>query len=105
MTDDYAASLTTDPVEGDVFFEESIELSRRIRALKLWLSLRYHGVAAFRAAIADNLAQARLLADLVDQEADARADGGRPAERGVLPLGRRRPRRARPRRTPRSSSR
>ena len=59
MTDDYAASLTTDPIEGDVFFEETIELSRRIRALKLWLSLRYHGLAAFRAAIADNLAPGR----------------------------------------------
>ena len=44
MTDDYAASLTSDPIEGDVFFEETIELSRRIRALKLWLSLRYHGL-------------------------------------------------------------
>ena len=66
MTDDYAASLTSDPIEGDVFFEETIELSRRIRALKLWLSLRYHGLAAFRAAIADNLRQARQLAVLVD---------------------------------------
>jgi glutamate/tyrosine decarboxylase-like PLP-dependent enzyme len=70
MTDDYAASLTNDPIEGDVFFEETIELSRRIRALKLWLSLRYHGLAAYRDAIAGNLRQARLLADLVDAEPD-----------------------------------
>ena len=48
LTDDYAASLSADPVEGQVFFEETIELSRRVRALKLWLSLRYHGLAAFR---------------------------------------------------------
>jgi aromatic-L-amino-acid decarboxylase len=68
QTDDYAASLTDDPVEGDVFFEESIELSRRIRAFKLWLSLRYHGLGAYRAAIADNLRQARLLARLIDDE-------------------------------------
>jgi aromatic-L-amino-acid decarboxylase len=68
LTDDYAASLTDHPVEGDVFFEESIELSRRIRALKLWLSLRYHGLRAFRAAIAENLRQARLLGDLIDDE-------------------------------------
>jgi aromatic-L-amino-acid decarboxylase len=67
-TDDYAASLSNDEIEGDVFFEESIELSRRARALKLWLSLRYHGLTAFRQAIADNLRQARLLADLVDRE-------------------------------------
>jgi aromatic-L-amino-acid/L-tryptophan decarboxylase len=69
QTDDYAASLSSDPVEGDVFFEESIELSRRIRALKLWLSIRYHGMAAFRAAVERNIRQARLLADLVDREA------------------------------------
>jgi aromatic-L-amino-acid/L-tryptophan decarboxylase len=68
LTDDYAASLSDDPVEGHVFFEETVELSRRVRALKLWLSLRYHGFAAFRAAIAANLAQARRLADLVDAE-------------------------------------
>ena len=33
------------------FFEETIELSRRFRALKLWLSLRYHGLEKFREAI------------------------------------------------------
>ena len=32
------------------FFEESLELSRRFRALKLWLSLRYHGMENFRLA-------------------------------------------------------
>src|SRR5262249_49857324 len=67
-TDDYAASLTEDPIEGDVFFEETLELSRRTRALKLWLSVRYHGMDAFRQAIAANLRQARLLADLVDRQ-------------------------------------
>jgi aromatic-L-amino-acid decarboxylase len=68
LTDDYAASLSDEPVEGDVFFEDTIELSRRARALKLWLSLRYHGLSAFRAAIAENLRQARLLAELIDSE-------------------------------------
>jgi glutamate/tyrosine decarboxylase-like PLP-dependent enzyme len=54
-TGDYARALTDDPVEGFAFFEESLELSRRFRALKLWLSLRYHGLAAFRAAIQKDL--------------------------------------------------
>src|ERR1039457_4362651 len=45
-TGDYAKQLSNDPVEGFAFFEESMELSRRCRALKLWLSLRYHGLAA-----------------------------------------------------------
>ncbi len=58
---EYARVLSTDPVEGFAFFEESMELSRRFRALKLWLSLRYHGFAAFRAAIQCDLAHARRL--------------------------------------------
>jgi glutamate/tyrosine decarboxylase-like PLP-dependent enzyme len=47
-TGDYARVLNADPVEGFAFFEESLELSRRFRALKIWLSLRYHGLNAFR---------------------------------------------------------
>ena len=70
LTDDYAASLTDDPIEGQMFFEETIELSRRVRALKLWLSLRYHGLEAFRESIAGNIAQARRLAGRVDAEPD-----------------------------------
>jgi glutamate/tyrosine decarboxylase-like PLP-dependent enzyme len=65
---DYARSLSADPIEGFVFFEESMELSRRFRALKLWLSLRYHGVAAFRQSIAKDLAQARRLANAIEHE-------------------------------------
>ncbi len=68
-TGDYAKSLLEDPVESFAFFEESMELSRRFRALKLWLSLRYHGVAKFREAIANDLANAQLLANLIGQQA------------------------------------
>ena len=67
---DYARSLTADPIEGFVFFEESMELSRRFRALKLWLSLRYHGVGAFRQSIAKDLAQAQRLADAIKRESE-----------------------------------
>jgi aromatic-L-amino-acid decarboxylase len=65
---DYARSLTEDPVEGFAFFEESLELSRRFRALKLWLSLRYHGFAAFRESIARDMAHAQRLADAIKNE-------------------------------------
>jgi glutamate/tyrosine decarboxylase-like PLP-dependent enzyme len=65
---DYAKSLVDDPVEGFVFFEESIELSRRFRGLKLWLSLRYHGLEKFRLAIANDLSLALSLASLVNAE-------------------------------------
>src|SRR5205085_1445885 len=62
---DYAKALEQDPDEGFAFFEESIELSRRFRALKLWLSIRYHGLGAFRAAIQRDLDHAQLLAEKI----------------------------------------
>ena len=65
---DYTKVLNTDPLEGYAFFEESIELSRRFRALKLWLSLRYHGMSAFRQAIAEDLRHAQLVAELIRKE-------------------------------------
>jgi aromatic-L-amino-acid decarboxylase len=65
---DYARSLTADPIEGFAFFEESLALSRRFRALKLWLSLRYHGMAAFRQSIAKDLAQAQRLANAIERQ-------------------------------------
>jgi aromatic-L-amino-acid/L-tryptophan decarboxylase len=65
-TGTYAKQLSGDPIEGFAFFEESMELSRRFRALKLWLSLRYHGLASFRAAIRADLEHAQRLARAVD---------------------------------------
>jgi glutamate/tyrosine decarboxylase-like PLP-dependent enzyme len=62
---DYAKSLYSDPIEGFAFFEESMELSRRFRALKVWLSLRYHGLERFRQAIQADLHHAQMLAQLV----------------------------------------
>ncbi|HEX4826245.1 MAG TPA: aminotransferase class I/II-fold pyridoxal phosphate-dependent enzyme [Candidatus Polarisedimenticolaceae bacterium] len=67
-TGDYARTLQSDPVESFAFFDESLELSRRFRALKLWLSLRYHGVDAFRDAIRGDLALAQRLASRIDAE-------------------------------------
>lgn len=64
-TGTYAKQLSSDPIEGFAFFEESMELSRRFRALKLWLSLRFHGLQAFRDAIRLNLDQAQRLAAAV----------------------------------------
>ena len=43
---EYVKTTSDDPIEGFAFFDQTIELSRRFRALKLWLSLRYHGLAA-----------------------------------------------------------
>ena len=65
---EYARVLSDDPIEGFAFFEESIELTRPFRALALWLSLRFHGLEAFRESIREDLRLARLLADLIDAE-------------------------------------
>lgn len=62
---DYVKVFSEDPVEAFAFFDETMELTRRFRALKLWMSLRYHGRRAFRDAVARDLSHARLLADLV----------------------------------------
>jgi aromatic-L-amino-acid decarboxylase len=70
FTGDYAKSLQEDPVEDFAFFDESLELSRRFRALKLWLSLRYHGLSSFRQQIENDLNCAKLLASLVEAEAE-----------------------------------
>jgi len=64
-TGEYARVLDSNGVEGFAFFDQSMELSRRFRALKIWLSLRYHGLRAFRDAIRADLDHAGQLADLV----------------------------------------
>jgi len=73
---DYARVLSQDPVEGFAFFEESMELSRRFRALKLWLSLRYHGLGAFRDAIARDLAHAQRLVRNIQARPELELLGG-----------------------------
>ncbi|MBA2347582.1 MAG: aminotransferase class V-fold PLP-dependent enzyme [Solirubrobacterales bacterium] len=48
--------------------DRTLEYSRPLRALKLWLAFRVHGADAIRAAIERNLAQAAMLAGLVEAE-------------------------------------
>jgi len=74
-TGSYARQLSNDPLEGFAFFEESMELSRRFRALKLWLSLRYHGLEAFRDAIRLNLQQAQRLSVAVEKHGELELTG------------------------------
>ena len=79
---EYARSLSTDPLESFSFFEESLELSRRFRALKLWLSLRYHGFERFREAVNKDLAHAQRLSERV--EAQERLELLAPTELSVV---------------------
>ncbi|MBX5441005.1 MAG: aspartate aminotransferase family protein [Solirubrobacteraceae bacterium] len=50
--------------------DQTLEYSRPLRALKLWLAFTVHGAAAVRAAIEGNLRHARLLAGLVRDHPD-----------------------------------
>jgi glutamate/tyrosine decarboxylase-like PLP-dependent enzyme len=68
-TGEYVRPMMDDPIEGFAFFEETLELSRRFRALRLWTSIQFHGLGAFRAAIHRDLAHARALAGRVAREA------------------------------------
>ena len=67
---DYVKVLNQDPIEAFAFFDESMELSRRFRALKLWMSLQYHGRRAFRQAIGRDLEHAKMLAEAVVSHRD-----------------------------------
>jgi aromatic-L-amino-acid decarboxylase len=52
-------AVLRDVTEGEVNFRDrSVQLTRGARALKLWLSLRVFGLAAFRAAVAHGMALA-----------------------------------------------
>jgi aromatic-L-amino-acid decarboxylase len=55
--------------------DTTLEYSRPFRALKLWLALRTHGAEAFRAAIEQNVQQARLLRTLIDGHDDLEVIG------------------------------
>jgi aromatic-L-amino-acid decarboxylase len=56
--------------ETFAFFDYGLELSRRFRALKLWLLLRYYGVPRLAAAIADDNALATYMAERIEQATD-----------------------------------
>lgn len=62
---DYVKVFNANPLETFSFFDESPELTRRFRALKLWMSLQYHGRRAFRASIRRDLDHAQLLGELI----------------------------------------
>lgn len=56
--------------ESFAFWDYSIELSRRFRALKIWMLLRYYGVERIRAAICENNALAEYFGECVSAAED-----------------------------------
>jgi glutamate/tyrosine decarboxylase-like PLP-dependent enzyme len=65
-----------------VFYEHGVQLTRSFRALKLWMSLRIFGLAAFRAAIDRGIALAEEAERML--RADARWDVVTPAQLAVV---------------------
>jgi aromatic-L-amino-acid decarboxylase len=63
----------------------TLEYSRPLRALKLWLALRVHGAQAFRDAIEGNLRQAQLLYDLAADHPDFETREHRP-QLSIVPI-------------------
>lgn len=75
------------PHEGDGLnaVDITLEYSRPVRALKLWLALRVHGAQAFRRAIEGNLAQAQLLYDLAEAHPHFRVQP-HPPQLSIVPI-------------------
>jgi aromatic-L-amino-acid decarboxylase len=67
---DYIKIFEQSEDESFAFFEYGVELSRRFRALKLWLLLRYYGVPRLAAAIADDSALATYMAEQIEAAED-----------------------------------
>jgi glutamate/tyrosine decarboxylase-like PLP-dependent enzyme len=61
---------TSDREEAHAFWDYGIELSRRFRALKIWLMLRYYGARRVSASIAEDNALAGFLAAQVEAADD-----------------------------------
>lgn len=65
---EYLEKNTRGLASGDNWFSEfGLQLSRRFRALKIWMSLKEHGSERFGRMISRNVEQAYYLAELVDQ--------------------------------------
>lgn len=63
----YLASHERGAAGGTFWFSDyGIQLSRGFRALKVWMSLREHGIEKYGQVIAQNVAQTTYLAELVD---------------------------------------
>jgi glutamate/tyrosine decarboxylase-like PLP-dependent enzyme len=62
---DYTRMFGAGRLEQHAFWDYGPELSRRFRALKIWLGFKYHGAGEFARAIEADLGHARLLAQKV----------------------------------------
>ncbi len=69
LTPDYLAHETRGLAAGDVWFSDyGLELSRQFRALKVWMSIKEHGLDRFGRMIARNVDQAHYFGRLVEND-------------------------------------
>ncbi len=68
--DDYVRVFAADELESFAFWEHGLELSRRFRGLKVWMTLRHYGARRIAASIAEDMAIAEHLADCVRADAE-----------------------------------
>jgi glutamate/tyrosine decarboxylase-like PLP-dependent enzyme len=81
MTPEYLADVTGQDAEVDLR-DRSLELSRRARALKLWLAFRTYGVRRIGEAIARGIELAEHAQDVLEQ--DTRWELVTPAQLGIV---------------------
>lgn len=68
LTPGYLVHATRGTAAGDLWFSElGPQLSRGFRALKVWMSIKEHGLDRFAALVRQNVDQARYLGSLVEQ--------------------------------------
>ncbi|HJR78920.1 MAG TPA: pyridoxal-dependent decarboxylase [Anaerolineales bacterium] len=69
LTPDYLAHETRGLAAGHLWFSDyGLQLSRQFRALKVWMSIKEHGLDRFGWLIARNVEQARYFGQLVESE-------------------------------------
>jgi glutamate/tyrosine decarboxylase-like PLP-dependent enzyme len=67
---DYIRVNEPSDIESFAFWDYGIELTRRFRALKVWLTLKYYGLERIIAAIADDIAMAEYMAQRIGEAED-----------------------------------
>jgi aromatic-L-amino-acid/L-tryptophan decarboxylase len=71
LSQSYFGDFTRGVIAGGLpFAEHGIELTRSFRALKVWMSLKAHGVNTFARLIQQNVEQARYLEELIKSRPD-----------------------------------
>ena len=71
LTPSYLAEASRGVIAGGLpFAERGLELTRSFRALKVWMSLKTHGISAFARLIEQNVQQARYCVELIEADPD-----------------------------------